>query len=448
MLARNSNPLAQELFAHKPYDPVIVYPAMLLNPALLMVLLTLVLVCCDRAMGDWPGLLGANRDGYASAKTTSIADHSKAPVNLKWELDAGQGYAGAAIAEERVVMFFRDGANDIVQAVSLDQGAPVWKATFPATYKQGIDADTGPRCVPLISQGKVLAYSAAGTLHCLDFKDGRKLWSRELRKEYGADDGYFGAGSTPLVVDNLAIVNVGGRKKAGIVAVSLEDGKTLWQSTDADASYASPILWRKQVVVPTRLVTYGLNPRDGSVLWQFPFGQRGPTVNAATPVVTDENNLFMTSSYGIGFVITKSKDDAVEIGLKGDSISSQYASPIAVGDLVFGSDGREDAIGSSYVCVDSRTGKTVWSELGIPISHTIGIRSEGQINKETGVVNLLLVGISGKLVYLPATNRGYKPAWSTQLPDGKYRALPALSKNLLVVRTSGGSNSKWRCFEL
>lgn len=402
---------------------------------------------CDVAMSDWPGLLGANRDGYAST-ATAISDHSKAPVNLRWELDAGQGYAGAAIAEDKVVMFFREGSNDIVQAVSLEKGAPIWKSTFPATYKQGIDSDTGPRCVPLIAQGKVLAYSAAGTLHCLDFKDGRKLWSRELRKEYGADDGYFGAGSTPLVIDDLVIINVGGRKKAGIVAVSIADGKTIWQATDADASYASPIYWNQQVVVPTRLVTYGLNPRDGSVLWQFPFGQRGPTVNAATPVVTKENSLFLTSSYGIGFVIAKSNGDALEIAQKGDAISSQYASPIVVGDCVFGADGREDAIGSSFVCVDGQTGKTVWSELGIPICHTIGIPTGGENTKEKADVNLLLVGINGKLWYLPASRQGFKPAWSTQLPDGKYRALPALSKNLLVVRTSGGSNSKWRCFEL
>jgi outer membrane protein assembly factor BamB len=273
--------------------------------------------------------------------------------------------------------------------------------------------------------------------------DGKKLWSRELRKEYGAEDGYFGAGSTPLPVDNLVVINVGGRKKGGVVAVSLADGKTQWQATDADASYASPILWNQQIVVPSRLETFGLNPTDGSVLWKIPFGQRGPTVNAATPIVTQENNLFLTSSYGIGFVIAKQEGQSVQALQKGDSIASQYATPIAVADSIYGSDGREDGGFTSFQCIDSKTGKSIWSESGIPICHVIGLRGQAG-------TNLLLVGINGKLWLLPASREGFKPTWTTQLPllDGKYRALPALSKNLLVIRSSGGSNAKWRCFEL
>ncbi|MFM8399005.1 MAG: PQQ-binding-like beta-propeller repeat protein, partial [Pirellula sp.] len=155
--------------------------------------------------------------------------------------------------------------------------------------------------------------------------------------------------------------NVGGRKKGGVVAVSLADGKTQWQATDADASYASPILWNQQIVVPTRLETFGLKPTDGSVLWKIPFGQRGPTVNAATPIVTQENNLFLTSSYGIGFVIAKQDGQNVQAVQKGDAISSQYATPIAVDQSIFGSDGREDGGFSSFQCIDSKTGKSIWS---------------------------------------------------------------------------------------
>jgi outer membrane protein assembly factor BamB len=413
-----------------------------------------ILVCgifqCCEAFGDWPGLLGPKRDGYA-AKGASVSDHTKTPPKLRWELDAGQGYAGAAIWQNIVVMFFREGANDVLQAATIDQGKLIWKTTFPATYKQGIDADTGPRCVPEVAQGKVFAYSAAGTLHCVDFLTGKKLWSRELRKEYGADDGYFGAGSTPLILDDFAIVNVGGRKKAGIVAVSNADGKTVWQSTDADASYASPILWNQQLVVPTRLETFGLKPTDGTVLWKFPFGQRGPTVNAATPIVTQEDQLFLTSSYGVGFVIAKTVGETIEIVHKGDAISSQYATPIAVGDSIFGFDGREDTGSGSFSCIDSKTGKSVWSEIGMPVCHVIGVESESPADaKPKQSANLLVLGINGKLWFLPASREGFKPLWTSQLPllDGKYRALPALSKNLLVVRTSGGSNAKWRCFEL
>lgn len=405
------------------------------------------------AQAEWPGLLGPKRDGYASDETQLRVSGSKSGPKLRWEIDAGQGYAGAAISGGKAALFQRDGNQDVLRYVSLEDGKVQWKREFAATYRQGVDSDTGPRCVPVMTEDCIVVYSAGGLLACVERKDGTVRWSRELRKEFGAEDGYFGAGSTPLIVEGSVIINVGGRKKGGVVSVSILDGKTQWSATDADASYASPILWSGKgtqsdtLVVPTRLTTYGLEPKTGKVLWQLPFGQRGPTVNAATPVVTDEGNVFLTSSYGIGFLLVGPKAGAkvaseVEVIAKGDSISSQYATPIAVSNMLFGTDGREDGGWPSFRCVDAKTGETIWSEAGMPICHVIGVK--GAQNS----TDLLLVGINGKVWTLPATKQGFAPTWNAQLPEGKYRALPALSKNLLVVRSSGGSNSKWYCFEL
>lgn len=411
-------------------------------------------IIAGAAHADWPGLLGPKRDGYTSDDTQLRLSDSKSGPKLRWEIDAGQGYAGAAISDGKAALFQRDGNQDVLRYVAMEDGKVQWQATFPATYRQGVDSDTGPRCVPVMTDDNIVVYSASGLLACLERKDGSVRWSRELRKEFGAEDGYFGAGSTPLIAGASVIVNVGGRKKGGVVSVSLADGKTQWSETDADASYASPILWKgintpsETIVVPTRLTTYGLEPKTGKVLWQQPFGQRGPTVNAATPVVTKDGNVFLTSSYGIGFLLVGpkaggAKDSAgVEVLAKGDSISSQYATPIAVSDMLFGTDGREDGGWPSFRCVDAKTGDTIWSEAGMPICHVIGVR--GSENS----TDLLLVGINGKMWTLPATKQGFSPTWTGQLPDGKYRALPALSKNLLVVRSSGGSNAKWYCFEL
>ncbi len=417
--------------------------------------------CLEQAKGDWPGILGPGRDGYASPQTSLGVVAGKGEPKLRWQLDAGQGYAGASIAGGYAALFQRDGNQDVLRYVALESGQVQWKTEFPASYRQGVDSDTGPRCVPQICDDCIVLYSASGMLACVDRKDGSKRWSRELKKEYGAEDGYFGAGSTPLVFESTIIINVGGKKKGGVVAVSLIDGKTLWSATQADSSYASPILWKgagglaDTLVVPTRLATYGLEPATGKELWQFPFGQRGPTVNAATPVVTSENQLFLTSSYGIGFLLVgakgqNAKGGNVEVVAKGDSISSQYATPIVVGDMIFGTDGREDGGWPSFRCIDAKSGDTIWSEAGMPICHMIGIRGQASNGGEKSVpdTQLLLVGINGKLWTLPATRGGWTPGWSGQLPEGKYRALPALSKNLLVVRTSGGSNSNWYCLEL
>ena len=153
------------------------------------------------ARADWPGLLGPFRNGHADSKA-QVPNQLPEKPRIRWQLDAGQGYAGAAIRDGQVALFQRDGKQDVLRLVSLTDGKEIWSAAFPAVYQQGIDSDKGPRCVPQIVDDAVLAYSAAGTLYCVSRSDGKRRWVRELRKEFAAEDGYFGAGSTPLVVDS------------------------------------------------------------------------------------------------------------------------------------------------------------------------------------------------------------------------------------------------------
>ncbi len=163
-------------------------------------------------------------------------------------------------------------------------------------------------------------------------------WQRALRAEYQADDGYFGAGSSPVVLEDRIIVNVGG-KKGGVVAVQLKDGKTLWTATEYEASYAAPILIgtkKSFVVVPTRLKTVAIDVRDGRVLWEIPFGQRGPTVNAATPIALSKSKLFLTASYGIGSIVLEANEQAGKVVKASENMSSQYASPVLPMDFSLG----------------------------------------------------------------------------------------------------------------
>jgi outer membrane protein assembly factor BamB len=178
-----------------------------------------------------------------------------------------------------------------------------------------------------------------------------------MRKEFNANDGYFGAGSTPLVIGDLAIVNVGGSKEGSVVAVRLSDGQTEWQTAGAEASYASPILWRlgdeKMVVVVTRMTTVGLNPENGEVLFDFKFGMRGPTVNAATPIQLSSGEVFLTSSYGIGASMIQPNSNPLSVLFRDkQSLSSQYITPIEIDGRIYGCDGREDAGRTQLVCLD------------------------------------------------------------------------------------------------
>ena len=396
------------------------------------------------ANADWPGLLGPTRNGQADSASTIPIAIGGAPKQI-WKVEAGQGYAGPAVAGNDCVLFERDGDNDRVRLLNLATGKEIWRRELKAGYSGGIDSDKGPRSVPSVLNDSILVYSAAGDLSLLERNDGSLRWTRQLRKEYQAEDGYFGAGNTPLIVGDRAFVNIGA-KSASVVCVSLSDGKTVWKSSNAEASYASPILIQPSlgsattspiIVVPTKLKTLGLDLGTGKQLWEFPFGQRGPTVNAATPVITANGNLFQTSSYGIGSVIVSPTENSAKIIRKGTDISSQYSTPVVLAGKIFGSDGREDGGEGAYKCLQASDGKLLWEQSKMPICHTIGAGDK-----------LLILGIGGEVWAMNSSATKFDPLWNSNIPKGKYRSLPAYSGNRLYTRSSNGSGDAWFCFQI
>ena len=414
-----------------------------LNRVVLLALITSWTAFCGDAYADWPGLLGPTRNGIADPSSKLPTKLSGIPKQV-WKVDAGQGYAGPAIAGNDFVLFERVGENDRVRLLNGATGKEIWRRDLKAGYRGGVDSDKGPRSVPTVLEESILAYSAAGDLTLLNRKDGSVKWTRALRKEYQAEDGYFGAGSTPLVVENQAIINLGGRS-AGSVCVSLVDGKTIWISAFTESSYASPILLPAAsgtsvtspiVVIPYKQKTIGVDLKTGKSLWEFPFGKRGTTVNAASPVVTADGNLFLTSSYEIGSLLVRPTQNSVQTVNAGTEISSQYSTPVVLAGRIFGSDGREDFNDGAYKCLQASDGKLLWAQSQMPICHSIGVGNA-----------VLLVGIGGEIWALDSVAKRFEPLWKTELPAGKYRALPAFSGNRLYTRTSNGTGDAWYCYE-
>ncbi|MEO8494689.1 MAG: PQQ-binding-like beta-propeller repeat protein [Planctomycetota bacterium] len=389
--------------------------------------------------GDWPQILGPARNGEVQDEPV-IPKWPAAGPNRLWSYSVGQGYAGPAIVGNRVVVFHRDRDAERVEALDAATGKSLWKTDFPATYNGGINPDLGPRCVPLIHGDRVVVFGAAGDLHCVSLKDGAKLWSREAYRDYKGQEGYFGAGSTPIVAAGKVIVNVG-RRGAGLVAFDLDTGKTAWQATDEGASYSSPTLatlnGRTLVVFVTRYNTVCVDPNDGKVQFQFPFGMRGPTVNGATPLVFGDN-LFVSSSYGVGANLSRiSSDGAKELWANDDVMSSQYSTCVYRDGFLYGTHGREDYKNGVLRCFEAKTGKVKWTVEGFGVAHTILVGDQ-----------LVLFGIDGRLRLAAVNPDAYRELASAEVSTNVTRSLPALSNGRFYFRDNEGQGGKLICLEL
>jgi hypothetical protein len=390
---------------------------------------------------DWPQLLGPNRDGQA----VPVELHPEQwPERLEpnWKIPLGSGYAGAAIAGNTVFVPHRLGNSEVLTAIELETGEKKWESKWTASYRGSINPDNGPRCVPVVAGDRIVCYGAAGDLVCLQRSDGSRLWERALREEYDAKDGYFGAGSTPIVVNDLVIVCVGGRD-GGIVAIELDSGRTRWTSTSYDASYSSPIHFKHGsedlLLVVTRLKTLLMHALDGSVFSEVDFGSRGPTVNAATPIAIGSTRFLLTASYGVGTLILNV--DGIELReefREPNLLASQYNTPIKIGDRILGIQGREDMGFASLRALDSDDLSVLWEQNEFGIAHLIGIGDR-----------VLALGLDGALQLIDATADNFQPLASSLLPTGTYRALPALSGRRLIIRASHGpTDGELMMFEL
>jgi outer membrane protein assembly factor BamB len=382
--------------------------------------------------GDWPQILGPNRDGIAAADEHLNFKWPSAGPPAVWQAPLGSGFAGVAVKDNRAIAFHRVRNQEVIQCFEASTGKPLWKTEFDTEYVPQVTEDDGPRCVPTIADNHVIVYGSAGALRSLDLKTGNENWSVETHQIYKADEGYFGAGSAPLVVGDRVIVNVGGtRTGAGIVAFSLSDGKEVWKTTSDDASYSSPIvttLGTKPVVIAiTRMNCVALDPASGTALFTIPFGKRGPTVNAANPVMI-QGKLFLTASYGIGAVFGQpSPDRFSELWRSDDLISSQYTTCVSEGGVLFGVHGRQDIGRPALRCLDPASQKIRWNQ---PLdAFATLIRADG---------HLLIVTVGGELIVANTSHDRYEEVARTSIvkPTPRGSALPALSNGLLYARDS------------
>ncbi len=374
--------------------------------------------------GDWPQILGPHRDGRAVDET--VPPWKGAPM-IRWRVKCGAGYSGVAVANERVFLWHRENDSERLDCLAVADGHRLWRADFPAVYRGGVNADRGPRAVPLVTDDQVFVYGAAGDLHAVSVSDGKIQWSRQLRTDYDADDGYFGAGGSPLVVENRLIVPVGGEKHAGVVAVDIRSGKTLWTAVDQEAAYASPVTieieGQTRVVAVLRLKTVMLDPATGKVLSEFEFGKRGPTVNAATPLV-DREQLFVTAAYGVGCrMLDMSVVPPRDLWSEREAISSHYATPVREGEYLYAITGREDYGTGELLCARWSDGEVTWSEPGFGTAHVIGVDDR-----------VLAQTVSGRLVLFAADPKEFRSLAEAKLPEGIYRSLPALADGTLYCR--------------
>jgi outer membrane protein assembly factor BamB len=328
----------------------------------------LLLLCAFTSLqaGDWPQFLGPQRTCTATDETAIVGT---AEPEIVWKRMLGSGHAGPVVSDNCVIMTHRQGGEIITEALAAADGKSLWKHAYPTTYRDSFGFDNGPRAVPCIAAGKVITHGPEGIVQALNFKTGELIWSYDTVAELESPQGYFGRACSPLVTDGKVLLNVGGKNAkggAGIIALDLATGKLLWQATDDEASYSSPLLLPEDPGVSAFFTRRGIlltQVSDGKVLADEYFRAKiDASVNAAAPVPCGDGRLLFTAAYDVGADLwqwNKAERKLTNVWKKADTLDGHYTTPVYHAGHVFGLHGRQES-GMTLRCIAVADGKIAW----------------------------------------------------------------------------------------
>ena len=373
---------------------------------------------------DYPQFLGPDRDARLTGPLLSTDWVNNSP-NLLWKQPIGAGWSSYAIVGQSAITQEQRGSMELVVSYDLRTGKVIWVHRDESHYNSAIAGD-GPRATPSISkEGRVYTMGSRGLLNCLDFQTGKKLWQRNIEFEHDVDGLQWGRSSSPLVLDDVVVINPGGSNNRSLVAYDQASGAIEWMAGDAPASYASPtlmeLLGRRQIVMVNSQSVTAYDPLDGSLMWEQAFFGQQP--HCSQPVAIGDDLVFLSSGYGVGSklfrIISVDGEDSYrsETVWETKGMKAKFTNAVLHQGSLYGLD---DGI---LVCLDPKTGQRRWKR---------GRYGHGQLILVGHL--LLIVSENGDVALVKTNSQSFEEVARFPAIEGKTWNTPALKKNVLLLR--------------
>lgn len=383
---------------------------------------------------DYPGFLGGNH--WPEVEGVELReDWANDPPRELWRRPIGAGWSGLAVAGDLAVTQEQRGPNELVVAYNVASGTPVWYHADRVRWDPdggGALGGIGPRATPLIHQGRVYAHGATGLLNCLDLQTGEVIWRHDTLAKHDANNVAWGKSGSPVLLDDLVLVSVGGSDQQSLVAYDQQTGDVAWSAGVRQSSYATPTVMtlagKRQIVCVNEGSVTAHDAQGGEVLWEHPWpNDSGSNAAASQALPAGQDRVWLSMGYGVGAQLVQVSEEQgswrTELLWKRPVLKTKLTNVVLRDGYAYGiSDGR------FFQCVEVDTGKIAWRQRRTPrFGH-------GQILLVGD--HILILCESGEVVLIRATPEAYEQLGAFAAIEGVTWNNPALSGNRLLVRNA------------
>ncbi len=369
---------------------------------------------------DWPQFQGPARDNV-SKETGLLKDWPAGGPPLAWKIKGvGDGHSSVAVADGKI--FTAGKVDDFVYLFALSEkdGQQIWKAEAGGlgSSNEG-QGGKGPRSTPTVDGDRVYLEGPSGDLSCFAISDGKQLWRKNLKKDFGGKLMSGWGYSESVAIDGDNVICTPGGNGGTLLALDKKTGNPVWRSKELNksATYASPVIAEiggvRQIIVRTHsggknAGVAGVASKDGSVLWYA--DDSGGTAVIPTPIVKD-NYVYLSMDYGSGCALFKITQEGEKF-----SAQSMYAADkrhvmenkdggvILLNGFVYG---HSDSGG--WTCQDFMSGEAKWQNKGPGGKGTITYADDRFYLRDEGG--------KGTIVLIEASSDGYKEHGKFNPPD-------------------------------
>lgn len=381
------------------------------------------------SQGNWTQFRGNERNGISQA-TGLIYDWPESGPEKLWAKNIGSGFPEVVVDNGQAYILAGDTVGkgyEYVEAFDAETGKENWKTKIDSLYIEVDGWGHGPRSTPALDSENIYCLSGFGKLKALSAKTGNVIWSVDLPADFGSTQPRWGYTSSPLLIDDILLLETGGKEEKAYTTFDKKSGKAIWSKGVGVSGYNSPAIAtiesHTHIVFAADTMLHAYNVK-GDLLWSYKMPMRFPT---AMPVFIPPNKIFVSSvSKAGGFIIQVDNNKPTEV-LASKTMQNNWSSSIFHEGFLYG------FTRARLQCVSAETGELKWSQRGFGKGSLIKVDNK-----------LIVMSDQGKVMVVDPSPDKYTELGSFQALTGKSWTAPSFAEGKLFVRNL----TQLACFKL